>query len=95
MVHPTDTSITDSTMMRMGWFEGLALTAHAQFAATTIVRSQQPLFFGWDGRGWYRSWICQSCFDMTRQGQTGQEGIHHGQKGRNPTCLGQKGNGQC
>jgi hypothetical protein len=86
-IHFTNASIANPTMMRKGRFEGLALTAHAQFL-------RPSLGFRRDGGRWHTSRIRQGCLDVRGQCQTAQNVITNGKINRNATRLCQKGNGQ-
>jgi hypothetical protein len=53
MIHSTDTTIANSTMMRMWWFEGLTLTAHGQLEIGLVSLGGRG-----DGGRWYGAGVC-------------------------------------
>jgi hypothetical protein len=84
MVHPTDTTITDTAMMTHGWFERLTLSTHGM----TVLH--EPLAFTGNGRQWNTSGIRQGCLGMTGQGHATQDVIKHAQRAGNASGQGKK-----
>jgi hypothetical protein len=84
MVHPTDTTITDTAMMTHGWFERLTLSTHG----VTVLH--EPLTFTRNGRQRNTSWIGQGRLGMTGQGHATQDVINHAERAENASGQGKK-----
>ena len=85
MIHPTDASIANPTMMRERRLEGLTLTTHAQFGM------HPPLHIRRDRSFRHRPRIRQGRLDVTGQRQRGQPAVNQGPVDRNPARLREKG----
>ena len=59
MVHPTNTPIADSTMMRIGWFVRLTMTAHGM-RGNPLLEQNGPRH----GLFWNAARICKHGFDV-------------------------------
>jgi hypothetical protein len=90
MVHPTDTTITDTAMMTHGWFERLTLSTHG----VTVLH--EPLAFTGNGRERNTPWIRQGRLGMTGQGHATQDVIKHAQSDGNTfgQCKKRDGDGR-
>ena len=84
MVHPTNTSIADPTVVRLGWFKGLTLSTHA------VRVLHEPLPFAGNGLNGDTAGIGEGCFGVTGQGHDDQTIVNHAQNDRNAFGNGQE-----
>jgi hypothetical protein len=89
MIHFGDAAIANATMVTAGWFEGLTLTAHAEFCCEGI----ETLLLGRNGTGWHTARIRQGGFHVGRQGEGRQERIQNTGPRWNTTGPGQQCHG--
>jgi hypothetical protein len=72
-IHSTDTTIADSTVMRIGRFVGLTMTAHGM-GPNSLFEQNRP----WYGLLRYGTRVWKHGLDMRRQGQGTNGSICHG-----------------
>ena len=84
VVHSRNASIADSTMGRVGRFEGLALSAHG------VTVFQEPLPFTGNGLNGNTTGITERCFGMTGQRHDTEHVVNHPQYDGNAFGNGQE-----
>jgi hypothetical protein len=73
MVHPTNTTVTDTAMLGHGRFEGLTLSTH------TVAVLHQTLAFTGNGCQGHTAWIQKTSLGVTCQGHETQNVVKHTQ----------------
>ena len=84
-IHSTDTSIANSTMVRIGWLVGLAVTAHSMCHNALLEQDCQRNSFGG-----HRARIRSHRLYMTGQGQGANRTVNHCNAIGDATRIGQE-----